>query len=105
MPTELTRPRSARTRQRGARGRITVKRVLLLIIAASPALAIPVLASGGGQNAGFNYTSSGACTYVQSYVSGSNPFVMSGTTQSYNGGCTYTLGTPRPGNRGQADAL
>jgi len=86
--------RRSQTRKESGREPKCSWRLLVLITAVTPAFAIPALASGGGQNAGFNYTSSGACTYIQSYVSGSNPFVMSGVTQSYNGGCTYLWGRP-----------
>lgn len=59
-------------------------------------VAVPVLASGGGQAAAYNWTGKDpGCTYIQSYVSGSGSFVVSGVTQSWaNANCASQWGRP-----------
>lgn len=79
-----------RTRRKGP-----LARIIVLALAATPAFAIPLLASGGGQAGGFNYVTTGPCTWIQSYVSGSGSFVMSGVTHSYHGGCVG-MSSPNP---------
>jgi hypothetical protein len=71
-------------------------RTLVVCLSALPALAIPALASGGGQNANYNWTGQDpGCTYIQSYISGSGNFIVSGVTQSWaNAGCASQWGRP-----------
>lgn len=69
-------------------------RFVPVALAALAGVAVPLLASGGGQGAAYNWTGADpGCTYIQSYVSGSGSFVVSGVTQSWaNSGCASQWG-------------
>jgi hypothetical protein len=73
----------------------SLRRMCTVALAVSPLLAVPLLASGGGQSGYFNYATSTYCNWLQSYVSGSGQFAASGVTQSYSGNC-LGMTTPVP---------